>query len=60
MRVGCWKWIREHLRHTLSTSTFPESGPAANLLGGWSLAAIATIQSGSAVTIAETNSTNVF
>jgi hypothetical protein len=60
MRVGCWKWIRGHLRHTPSTSTFPESGPAANLLGGCSLAAIATIQSGSAVTIAETNSTNVF
>jgi hypothetical protein len=30
------------------------------VLGGWSLAAIATIQSGSALTIAETNSTNVF
>lgn len=30
------------------------------LLGGWSLAAIATIQSGTALTIAETNSTNVF
>src|SRR5258706_6609468 len=28
--------------------------------GGWSLAAIATIQSGSALTIAQTNSTNVF
>jgi hypothetical protein len=30
------------------------------ILGGWSLAAIATIQSGSALTIAQTNSTNVF
>jgi hypothetical protein len=30
------------------------------VLGDWSLAAIATIQSGSALTIAETNSTNVF
>jgi hypothetical protein len=30
------------------------------ILGDWSLAAIATIQSGSALTIAETNSTNVF
>jgi hypothetical protein len=30
------------------------------VLGGWSLAAIATIQSGSALTIAATNSTNVF
>jgi len=30
------------------------------LLGGWSIAAIATIQSGNALTIANTNSTNVF
>ncbi|MFL6302886.1 MAG: carboxypeptidase regulatory-like domain-containing protein [Candidatus Sulfotelmatobacter sp.] len=30
------------------------------ILGGWSLAAIATVQSGSALTIAQTNSTNVF
>jgi len=30
------------------------------VLGGWFLAAIATIQSGSALTVADTNSTNVF
>ena len=38
----------------------PTSRGATAVLGGWSLAAIATIQSGSALTIAATNSTNVF
>ena len=35
-------------------------GAPGNFLGNWSLSAIATIQSGSALTIAETNSSNVF
>jgi Carboxypeptidase regulatory-like domain/TonB dependent receptor len=38
----------------------PTRGVLRNVLGDWSLAAIATIQSGSALTIAETNPTNVF
>jgi hypothetical protein len=38
----------------------PPRGVPRTVLGDWSLAAIATIQSGSALTIAETNSTNVF
>jgi hypothetical protein len=37
----------------------PRSVPRA-VLGGWSLAAIATVQSGTALTIADTNSNNVF
>jgi hypothetical protein len=35
-------------------------GMLRSVLGNWSLAAIATVQSGSALTIAETNPTNVF
>jgi hypothetical protein len=38
----------------------PPAGAGRAILGGWSLAGIATIQSGSALTIADTNSTNVF
>ena len=38
----------------------PPRGVPRAVLGGWSLAAIATIQSGSALTVAETNSDNVF
>jgi hypothetical protein len=38
----------------------PHRGVSRAIVGDWSLAAIATIQSGSALTIAETNSTNVF
>jgi hypothetical protein len=38
----------------------PSRGVLRAVLGDWSLAAIATIQSGSALTIAETNPTNVF
>jgi hypothetical protein len=45
---------------TTWTLPSPSGGPSRAILGGWSLAAIATIQSGSALTIAETNSTNVF
>jgi hypothetical protein len=45
---------------TTWTLPSPPTGVPRGVLGGWSLAAIATIQSGSALTIAETNSTNVF
>jgi hypothetical protein len=38
----------------------PADGVQRALLGGWSLAAVATIQSGTALTIADTNSSNVF
>src|SRR5262249_12027843 len=38
----------------------PPRGVSRVFLGGWSLAAIATIQSGGALTISETNSRNVF
>ena len=38
----------------------PPGGMPRAVLGGWSMAAIATIQSGSALTIAATNSTNIF
>jgi hypothetical protein len=38
----------------------PSHGVLRGVLGDWSLAAIATIQSGSALTIAATNPTNVF
>ncbi len=38
----------------------PPRGVPRAVLGDWSLAAIATIQTGSALTIAETNSNNVF
>ena len=38
----------------------PSHGMPRAVLGDWSLAAIATVQSGSALTIAETNPTNVF
>jgi Carboxypeptidase regulatory-like domain/TonB dependent receptor-like, beta-barrel len=38
----------------------PSAGIEHNILGGWDLAAVATIQSGTALTIAYTNSNNVF
>jgi hypothetical protein len=38
----------------------PSGSVTRTVLGGWSMAAIVTIQSGSALTIGETNSTNVF
>jgi hypothetical protein len=38
----------------------PPRGVPRAVLGGWSLAAIATVQSGTALTIADTNSNNVF
>ncbi|HWC15952.1 MAG TPA: TonB-dependent receptor, partial [Terriglobales bacterium] len=61
-RWGRASFDRTH-RFVLST-TFMLPGPLQGLsgaiLGHWSLAAIATIQSGSALTIANTNSANVF
>jgi hypothetical protein len=38
----------------------PARGVARAVFGGWAMDAIATLQSGNALTIAETNSTNVF
>jgi hypothetical protein len=38
----------------------PSHGVERATLGGWSLAAVATVQSGTALTIADTNSKNVF
>jgi hypothetical protein len=38
----------------------PETGLGRAMLGGWSLAAVITIQSGTALTIADTNANNVF
>ncbi|HET7440437.1 MAG TPA: TonB-dependent receptor [Terriglobales bacterium] len=61
-RWGRASFDRTHRFVFSTTWTLP--GPTAGLrgalLGGWSLAGIATIQSGSALTIADTNSTNVF
>jgi hypothetical protein len=45
---------------TTWTLPSPPPGVSRAVLGDWSLAAIATIQSGTALTIAQTNSTNVF
>jgi hypothetical protein len=42
------------------TPPSPRYGVSRAVLGGWFLAAIATVQSGSALTIADTNSNNVF
>lgn len=61
-RWGRASFDRSH-RFVVST-TWMLPGPSHGLrriaLGNWSLAAIATIQSGTALTIADTNSTNVF
>jgi hypothetical protein len=38
----------------------PSAGLQKEILGGWALAAVVTIQSGSALTIADTNTNNVF
>ena len=45
---------------TTWTLPSPARGVSRAVLGDWSVAAIVTIQSGSALTIADTNSTNVF
>jgi hypothetical protein len=61
------RWGRASVDRThrfVFSTTWTIPGPSHGLprivLGDWSLAAIATIQSGSALTIADTNSTNVF
>ena len=61
-RWGRASFDRTH-RFVFSTTWIlpnPPRGMARVVLGDWSLAAIATIQSGSALTIADTNSKNVF
>jgi hypothetical protein len=61
-RWGRASFDRTH-RFVFSTSWTIPSPPGTvprAVLGGWSIAAIATIQSGSALTIADTNSANVF
>ena len=61
-RWGRTSFDRTH-RFVFSTTwtlPSPSRGVPRAVLGDWSLAAIATIQSGSALTIGETNSTNVF
>lgn len=61
-RWGRASFDRAH-RFVFSTTWMipgPVAGIERSVLGGWSLAAIATVQSGSALTIANTNSTNVF
>jgi hypothetical protein len=62
LRWGRASFNRPHrfIFSTTWTLPSPPHGLPQTLLGGWSLAAIAAIQSGSALTIAETNSTNVF
>jgi hypothetical protein len=61
------RWGRASFDRThrfIFSSTWSAPSPAVGLqraiLGGWSLAAIITIQSGTALTITDTNSTNVF
>ena len=61
-RWGRASFDRKH-RFVFSTTwslPSPSRGAQRAVLGDWSLAAIATIQSGNALTIADTNSTNVF
>lgn len=61
-RWGRASFDRAH-RFVLSTTgalPSPPRGASRAVLGDWSVAAIVTIQSGSALTIADTNSTNVF
>lgn len=61
-RRGRASFDRTH-RFTFSTTwsiVSPAGGLRRAIFGGWSLSAIATIQAGSALTIADTNSKNVF
>jgi hypothetical protein len=61
-RWGRASFDRTH-RFVISTTwrlPSPRRGVLRGTLGDWSLAAIATVQSGSAITIAETNPANVF
>jgi hypothetical protein len=61
-RWGRASFNRPHRLVFSATWTIPSPphGLSRLVLGDWSLAAIATIQSGSALTVANTNSTNVF
>jgi TonB dependent receptor/Carboxypeptidase regulatory-like domain/TonB-dependent Receptor Plug Domain len=61
-RWGRASFDRTHRFVFSTTWTLPSlaRGVPRAILGDWSLAAIATIQSGNALTIAQTNSTNVF
>jgi hypothetical protein len=61
-RWGRASFDRTHRFVFSETWTLPRllRGPGRAVLGGWNLAAIATIQSGSALTIAYTNPMNVF
>src|SRR5882762_6206658 len=61
-RWGRASFDRTHRFVFSSTWTLPSParGVSRAILSDWSLAAIATIQSGSTLTIAQTNSTNVF
>ena len=61
-RWGRASFDRTH-RFVLSetwTSPSPQRGLGRALLGGWELAAVVTVQSGSALTIAATNPNNIF
>ena len=61
-RWGRASFDRTH-RFVFSTTWMlpsPHRGASRAILGDWFLAAIATVQSGNALTIAQTNSTNVF
>jgi len=61
-RWGRASFDRTH-RFVFSTTWMlpgPSQGAKRAIFGNWSLAAIATIQSGSALTVAQTNSANVF
>jgi hypothetical protein len=61
-RWGRTSYDRTHRFVFSQTWTLPKPsrGLQRAVLGGWDLAAVVTIQSGSALTIAETNSRNVF
>lgn len=62
LRWGRTSFDRTH-RFVFSTTwtlPTPPDGAKRAVLGGWALAAVATIQSGTALTIADTNSANVF
>ena len=61
-RWGRASFDRAH-RFVLSTTwtlPSPSNGIERRILGGWAVAGVATIQSGTALTIADTNSVNVF
>ncbi len=61
-RWGRASFDRSHRFVFSATWAFPSPrlGPGRRFLGNWAFAAVTTVQSGSALTIANTNSTNVF